>query len=123
MQERIMEKLNAMDSQAEQRLKGLESRLCGLDTTLSSVNRLVQSFDKRLSEMEAKVKELDGLLQKLQASGSDAPHSVFSAHSGGESEPAAKLRRSSSHPPSSLVSRGSRSTTTSPDTSADVERA
>eukprot|EP00971_Amphidinium_carterae_P027516 542012-Amphidinium_carterae.1 len=104
MEERIMEQLRAMDKSAEQRLQGLEGRLTGLDSTLTNVNRLVQSFDKRLSEMESKVRELDSLVQKLQENGSVSSPSIFSAHKGGQSEPATKLRRSTSQPPSSLVS-------------------
>eukprot|EP00971_Amphidinium_carterae_P284407 5646262-Amphidinium_carterae.2 len=122
MEERIMEQLKVMDKSSADRLQGLENRLTGLDSTLSSVNKLVQSFDKRLNEMETKVKELDSLVQRLQAGGT-ASDSIFSSHRRGEFEPAAKLRRATSHPPSSLVSRDSRSTAASADHSSDVERA
>eukprot|EP00971_Amphidinium_carterae_P325855 6456373-Amphidinium_carterae.2 len=123
MEERLMEQLRLMDKSSADRLQGLEGRLSSLDSTLSNVNKLVQSFDKRLVEMENKVKELDALVQRLQDGSAASTQSIFSSHRGGEGEPAAKLRRSSSHPPSSLLSRDSRSTAASVEQNADLERA
>eukprot|EP00971_Amphidinium_carterae_P048180 948989-Amphidinium_carterae.1 len=108
-----MEQVRLIDKNSADRLQGLEGRLSALDSTLSNAN-LSRIFDRRLVDMEAKVKELDARVQRLQGVSASTP-SIFSSHRGGGSEPAAKLQRSSLHPPSSLMARDSKSATASVD--------